>query len=134
MLEFGKANIVQSGDDITIVTWGAIVQKSIEASKNTNYSADIIDIRTLNPLDLETIISSIKKTNRVIVAHEDNITGGFGAEIVSKISDNAFELLDAPVKRVASKDFPVAYSSILEDEILVQTDWIINCINEVMEY
>jgi 2-oxoisovalerate dehydrogenase E1 component len=134
LLEFGKANIVQSGDDITIVTWGAIVQKSIEASKNTNYSADIIDIRTLNPLDLETIISSIKKTNRVIVAHEDNITGGFGAEIVSKISDSAFEFLDAPIKRVASKDFPVAYSSVLEDEILVQTNWIIDCINEVMEY
>ena len=134
LLEFGKANTIQNGNDLTIVTWGAIVQKSIEAAKNTDYSVEIIDIRTLNPLDIDTIIASIKKTNRAIVAHEDNITSGFGAEIVSQISDKAFEFLDAPLKRVASKDSPVAYSSILEDKILVQTDWIIDCINEIMEY
>ena len=134
LLEFGKAKIIQEGNDLTIVTWGALVQKSIEASRNLDYSIEIIDLRTLNPLDENSILNSIKKTNRIIVAHEDNLTNGFGAEIVSIISDKAFELLDAPIKRVASKDSPVAYSSILEDQILVQTDWIVNAINELMEY
>ena len=134
LLSYGKAKVVQDGNDLTIVTWGALVQKSIEASKKTDYSIEIIDLRTLNPLDKESILNSVKKTNRLIVAHEDNITNGFGAEIVSIVADEAFEFLDAPIKRVASKDSPVAYSSILENEILVQTDWIIDAINEIMEF
>ena len=80
------------------------------------------------------IIQSIKKTNRAIIVHEDNLTGGFGGEITSLINEHAFESLDAPVKRVASKDIPVAYSAILEDQILVQTDWILDTIKEVVEY
>ena len=134
LLEFGKANIINKGDDLTIVTWGALVQKSLEAVRNLDYSVEIIDIRTLNPLDMDTIVLSIKKTNRLIVAHEDNITSGFGSEIVSRIADKSFEFLDAPIKRVASKDSPVAYSSILENQILVQTDWISQAIKEIMEY
>ena len=134
LLEFGKANIVQEGSDITIVTWGALVQKSIEASKKSNLSIEIIDLRTLNPLDFDTILDSIKKTNRLIVAHEDNLTNGFGAEIASRISDVGFEFLDAPIKRVASKDSPVAYAQSLEDEILVQVDWIVDCIKELEKY
>ena len=133
-LDFGIGNIVQEGDELTIVTWGALVQKSIEATKNTDYSVEIIDLRTLYPLDMDIIIKSLEKTNRVIVVHEDNLTGGFGGEIVSLINEKAFELLDAPVKRVASKDVPVAYSPILEDQILVQTDWIVDMINEIIEY
>ena len=134
LLEFGKANIIKVGDDLTIVTWGALVQKSLEAVRNLDYSVEIIDIRTLNPLDMDTIVLSIKKTNRLIVVHEDNITSGFGSEIVSRIADKSFEFLDAPIKRVASKDSPVAYSSILENQILVQTDWISQAIKEIMEY
>ena len=97
-------------------------------------SIEIIDIRTLNPFDIDTILLSIKKTNRVIVAHEDNLTGGFGAEISAQIADAGFEFLDAPVKRIASKDMHVAYSPILEDEILVQTDWIKEGIEEILSY
>jgi len=134
LLNFGKAKIVQGGTDITIVTWGAIVQKCIEAARKLNFSIEIIDLRTLNPWDRNTVFDSIKKTNRVLVAHEDNLTNGFGAEIVAQISDDLFQYLDAPVKRVASKDSPVAYSPILEDEILVQTDWIIREINKIMEF
>jgi len=134
LLNFGKANIVQEGSDLTIVTWGALVQKSVEAARDLDYDIEIIDIRTLNPFDKETVLNSVKKTNRLIVAHEDNLTNGFGAEIVSIISNEGFEYLDAPIKRVASMDSPVAYSSILEDEILVQTDWIVNAINETMEF
>ena len=134
LLEFGKANIIQNGEDITIVTWGALVQKSVEATKKTNISVEIIDLRTLVPLDFDTILQSIKKTNRLIVVHEDNLTNGFGAEIVSKISDVGFEFLDAPIKRVASKDSPIPYSQVLEDEILVQIDWIVDSINKLGQY
>ena len=134
LLTFGKANVIKEGSDITLVSWGAIVQKCIEASRELDYSIEIIDIRTLNPLDIDTILNSVSKTNRVIVAHEDNITNGFGAEIAARISDEGFELLDAPVKRVASKDSPIAYASTLEDEILVQTQWIVDAINETMEF
>ena len=134
LLEFGKGRIVQAGEDLTIVTWGSTVQKSIEASRDCGYSVEIIDIRTLNPLDTEIILESIKKTNRVIVAHEDNLTGGFGGELVSIISDLGFEFLDAPIKRVASKDCHVPYSPILENEILVQTQWIKDMISEIMKF
>ena len=134
LLEFGKANIVQKGNDITIVTWGSQVQKSIESVRNTGASAEIIDIRTINPLDVDTILESIKKTNRVLIVHEDNMTNGFGAEIAAKISDIGFEYLDAPIKRVASLDCHVPYAPILEDEILVQTSWIENAVKELMEY
>ena len=134
LLPFGKAKIIQEGSDITIVTWGAIVQKSIEAARVSNLSVEIIDIRTLNPLDMDLILKSVSKTNRVIVAHEDNLTGGFGGEIASRIAEEGFEYLDAPVKRVASKDSPIAYSAILENEILVQTDWITDSIKEVLDY
>ena len=133
-LNFGKGNIVQKGNDLTIVTWGALVQKSIEASKQTNFNVEIVDLRTLNPLDLDLIIKSVSKTSRALIVHEDNLTNGFGAEIVSLINDKAFELLDAPVKRVASKDVPIAYSSKLEDQILVQTDWIVEAINDLVKF
>ncbi len=134
LLPFGKARIVQEGEDVTIITWGAIVQKAIEASRNSEFSIEIIDIRTLNPLDMNTIINSIKKTNRVIVAHEDNLTNGFGAEIVARIGDEGFEYLDAPIKRVASKDSPIAYAETLENELLVQTSWIEDSIKSIIEY
>ena len=134
LLEFGKAKVVKEGNDITIITWGALVEKSIQASNNMNVSCDIIDLRTLNPLDLDTIINSIKKTNRVIIAHEDNITNGFGAEITSRIVEEAFEYLDAPIERVGSKDTPVPYASDLENEILVQTSWIEFAIKKIIEF
>jgi 2-oxoisovalerate dehydrogenase E1 component len=83
---------------------------------------------------MNTIINSLKKTSRVIIAHEDNLTNGFGAEIASQIADAGFEYLDAPIKRVASKDAPVAYAASLENELLVQTSWIENAINECVQF
>jgi len=126
--------LVQEGSDLTIITWGALVQKSIEAVRNTGVSSDIIDLRTLNPLDMNTILTSIQKTSRAIVAHEDNLTNGFGAEIAARIADEGFEFLDAPIKRVASKDSPVAYSVVLEDELLVQTSWIEKAVLEITAF
>ncbi len=134
LLPFGKARIVQEGNDVTIITWGAIVQKSIEAARNTGLSVEIIDLRTLNPLDMETILTSLQKTNRAIVAHEDNLTNGFGAEIAARISDEGFKYLDAPIKRVASKDSPVGYAAVLENELLVQTFWIEDALKKIVEF
>lgn len=134
LLPFGKAKIVQEGSNLTIVTWGALVQQSIEAARNSGASVEIIDLRTINPLDMDCILNSIRKTSRVIVAHEDNLTNGFGAEISARIASEGFELLDAPVKRVASKDAPVAYAGVLENEVLVQKEWIETEITEVMEF
>ena len=134
LLEFGKAKIVKEGNQLTIISWGAIVEKAIQAVNELNVDAEIIDIRTINPLDLKSILNSVKKTNRVIIAHEDNLTNGFGGEIASKIVENAFEFLDAPIKRIASKDYPVPYADELEKEILVQTSWIEKAIEEILEY
>ena len=130
----GKGVVCQTGEDITIIGWGAMIQKSIEAAKKVDFSIEVIDIRYIYPLDFEIIKNTIKKTNRVIIVHEDNITSGFGAEISARITEECFEYLDSPVKRVASKDFPVAYSQTLEDQILVQTDWIVEAINEIGAY
>ena len=130
----GKGVVCQTGEDITIIGWGAMIQKSIEAAKKVDFSIEVIDIRYIYPLDFEIIKNSIKKTNRVIIVHEDNITSGFGAEISARITEECFEYLDSPVKRIASKDFPVAYSQALEDQILVQTDWIVEAINEIGAY
>ncbi len=113
---------------------GSHWQKSIEAARNSGLSVEIIDLRTLNPLDMETILTSLQKTNRAIVAHEDNLTHGFGAEISARISGEGVKYLDAPIKRVASKDAPVAYAEVLENELLVQTSWIENALKEIVEF
>ncbi|NOZ08249.1 MAG: tungsten formylmethanofuran dehydrogenase [FCB group bacterium] len=134
LLPFGRARLVQEGYDLTVVTWGATVQKSVEAARTIEASVEIIDIRTLNPLDMDTIRRSIKKTSRVLVTHEDNLTGGFGAEIAARIADECFDLLDAPVKRVASLNIPIAYAPVLEREILVQSQWIEQAIRELLQY
>ena len=134
LLEFGKGRYISIGNDITIITWGAIVQKSLEAVKELGVSADIIDLRTLYPLDMNIIKESVSKTNRIVIAHEDNLTNGFGGEISAQISEHLFEFLDAPILRVASKDLPIAYSSTLEEKILVQTDWIKDAINKTINY
>ena len=134
LLDIGKARVVQQGSDVTIITWGALVQKSIEAANQSDYSVEVIDLRTLSPLDMDTISDSVGKTNKVIVAHEDNITGGFGAEIAARIGDELFEKLDGPVKRVGSLDVPIAYAANLENEILVQTEWIYNAIESLGGY
>ena len=133
-LEYGIGNRIKAGNNLTIVSWGATIHKCLEAISNTNADAELIDLRTLSPIDFKIIKGSIGKTGRLIVVHEDNITNGFGAEIVSRVTEECFELLDAPILRVASKDIPIAYSSILEDEILVQTSWIEDAINKTINY
>jgi len=136
-LPFGKASIKREGNDISIITYGAMVEKAIRASKEMEkkyVSVEVIDLRTIVPLDTETIINSVKKTGKVIVFHEDSKFMGFGAEIVSLISENCFEFLDAPVKRVAGLDVHVPFHPVLEKEALPQDIWILKACEEMAAY
>jgi len=137
ILPFGKGRLVSEGGDLTVITWGAMVQKCLEAVqllKLQNGRVEIIDLRTLNPLDMHLIEMSISKTGKAMIVYEDNLTNGPGAEIAAKIIGNFFELLDGPVLRVAAKDSPVPFNWFLEEKILPQTDDIAKTIEELMEY
>jgi len=121
----GKARLAREGTDLTIVTWSALVWKAIEAADQLaaedGLSVEVLDLRSLLPMDDEAIMASVRKTNRVLVAHEDTRTGGVAGEITARINDQAFEFLDAPVKRVAAYDVPLPYAPVLEDYVLPQT-------------
>jgi 2-oxoisovalerate dehydrogenase E1 component len=137
LLPFGKARIVQEGTDLTVITWGALVQKSIDAARDLakqGVSTEIIDIRTINPLDTESILESVKKTSKVLVAHEDSRFHGFGAEISAHIAEFAFEYLDAPVKRIGALDTPIGFNPVLENAILPQTNWLLEAMKELAAY
>jgi 2-oxoisovalerate dehydrogenase E1 component len=137
MIPFGKAAVPRDGTDIVILTWGAMVQRSLLAAQQAardRISVAVVDLRTIVPYDWETIAAYVKKTSRVIVAHEDQLTCGFGAEIAARISDELFEDLDAPVKRVAALDCPVAYAPVLEEEILPNTADVLAAIRSLAAY
>jgi 2-oxoisovalerate dehydrogenase E1 component len=137
MIPFGKARVVREGTDITIITYGALVQRSFEACKRlekAGVSVELIDLRSLAPYDWERIAESVKKTNRAVVAHEDSISFGYGAEIAARISDELFEYLDAPVRRVGATDTFVAYAPQVEDFILPQIDDVERAVAELMKY
>jgi 2-oxoisovalerate dehydrogenase E1 component len=137
MIPFGKAKVVREGSDVSVIACGALVQRSLNAAKQAEeqgISVEVVDLRTLNPLDMETIAASVKKTNRVIIAHEDALSWGIGSEIAARIADEMFPWLDAPVKRVASLDTWVAYSPQLEDAILPQTEDVLSAIESIVRY
>ncbi|HYA18290.1 MAG TPA: transketolase C-terminal domain-containing protein, partial [Bryobacteraceae bacterium] len=138
-IPFGKAKIVKPGDSLTIVTYGALVQKSLLAAQEVekrggNISIEIIDLRTLNPYDWEAIRASVMKTSRAIIAHEDTLSFGYGAEIAARIADELFGHLDAPVKRVAAMDTWIGYHPQLEARILPQTEDLQRTIEEVLAF
>ena len=124
MIPFGKAKVVREGADVTVVTYGAVVQRALVAAKaleeERGIRTEVIDLRSLSPVDWETIAASVQKTNKVIVAYEDSLSWGYGAEIAARLADDLFPWLDAPVKRVAATDTFVAYAPELEDVILPQ--------------
>ncbi len=125
MIPFGKAKIVREGTDVTLVTYGATVQRAVTAANAVDeegISVEVIDLRTLSPWDRQTVFDSVKKTSRVIVGYEDSLSWGYGAEIAASIADECFAWLDAPVARVASTDTFVGYAPQLEDAILPQVD------------
>jgi 2-oxoisovalerate dehydrogenase E1 component beta subunit len=121
IVPIGKADIKRKGDDITVVSYGTGVQWSLEAAETLaadGVSVEVVDLRSLIPLDRDAILQSVRKTGKILIVHEDTITGGIGAEIAALVSSRAFEYLDAPVRRVASPDTPVPYAPTLEDYIL----------------
>ncbi len=126
MIPFGKAKVVREGTDLTVVTYGAVVQRTLLAAKamedQHGVSVEVIDLRSLSPVDWDTIYGSVRRTNRVIVAYEDSLSWGYGAEIAARIADETFAHLDAPVKRVAATDTFVAYAPDLEEVILPQVE------------
>jgi 2-oxoisovalerate dehydrogenase E1 component len=138
MIPFGKAKIVHPGSDLTVITYGAVVPRALQAvqklDREAGLNVELIDLRSLNPYDWETIAASVQKTNRVIVAYEDTLSWGYGAEIAARIADELFENLDAPVKRVAAKDTFVAYQPVLESAILPQVQDLYLAMKELAEY
>jgi 2-oxoisovalerate dehydrogenase E1 component len=137
MVPFGKSVVRREGDDVVVFTWGALVQRSILAAQQAEkdgISAKIVDLRSIAPFDWDGIAAAVKHTNRVVIAHEDQLTCGFGAELAARIADELFEHLDAPVRRVAALDTPVAYSPILEEVILPQSSHVLKAIQDVARY
>ncbi len=137
MIPFGKANVTREGTDVSIITYGALVERSRQAAKKLDkngISTEILDLRSLSPYDWDAIVETVKKTNRVIVAHEDAISYGYGAEIAARISNELFEYLDAPVRRVGATDTFVAYAPQVEDYILPQADDVEETAAELMKY
>jgi 2-oxoisovalerate dehydrogenase E1 component len=137
ILPFGKAAIRKEGTDATIVTYGYLVQKSLEAAKEMEkdgYSVEVIDIRTINPLDKDTILNSVKKTNKVLITHEDSLYQGFGAEIAAQIAEFAFEYLDAPISRLGAKDIPIGFNPVLEETTLPQNYDVSNALKKLLDY
>ena len=137
MIPFGKARTVREGTDVTVVTYGATVQRAFAAANQVaenGISVEVIDLRTLSPWDQEAVYASVKKTNRVIVAYEDSLSWGYGAEIASRIADDCFAWLDAPVRRIASTDTFVGYAPQLEDAILPQVEDFRRAYEEMMKF
>jgi len=137
MIPFGKARVRREGDDLVVITWGALVQRALLAAQQAEkdgISAAVVDLRTIVPYDWDAIASHVKRTSRVIVAHEDQVMCGFGAEIAARIADELFEDLDAPVKRVGALNVPVAYCPDLEEAILPQSADILRAIRETATY
>ncbi|MBA2662639.1 MAG: dehydrogenase [Bradymonadaceae bacterium] len=135
MIPFGKASIVQEGTDVTVITYGALVERSRRAAKLLpDVSTEILDLRTLSPYDWDAISASVKKTNKVIVVYEDNMSWGYGTEIATRIADELFEYLDGPVKRVAALDCFVAYHPDVEDRILPQIEDVAEVIEWLAKY
>jgi 2-oxoisovalerate dehydrogenase E1 component len=137
MIPFGKAKTVREGKDLSIITYGALVQRSIVAAKQAEQegiSVEIVDLRSLQPYDWEAIVATVKKTSKVIVAHEDSLSWGYGSEIAARISSELFEYLDAPIGRVAALDSFVAYAPQLEDAILPQAADVARAIAELHRY
>jgi 2-oxoisovalerate dehydrogenase E1 component len=134
VVPFGKAKKLREGDELTIVTWGAMCERAEEAVDKTGVSADILDLRTLMPWDKEAILDSIQRTNRCLIVHEDNRTAGFGAEIAAVLVREAFQYLDAPIERITMPDIPVPYNVSLMESVLPNVQKISTAIEEIVKF
>jgi len=134
VLPFGRARTTLSGDDLTIVTWGALVERCEAAAKESDFRPEVIDLRTLMPWDRESVLSSVKRTSRCLIVHEDLRTAGFGAEIAAVVADEAFLDLDAPVARLTMPDIPSPHNPVLLDAVVPDVDGITVKINELCRF
>jgi len=137
MIPFGKAKLVREGTSVTVVTYGSLVIRAVQAAKTLEQDgiqAEILDLRSLNPYDWELIAASVKKTNRVLILHEDNISWGYGAEIAARIADELFAFLDAPVRRLAGKDVFIPYHPLQEDAVLPQPADVVEAVRALAAY
>ena len=138
LVPIGKARVAREGKDLSIITYAATVWKSLEAAleleQQHGISAEVLDLRSLAPLDDEAIEATVRKTNRVLIVHEDTVTGGIAGEITARINERCFEWLDAPVRRVAAHDVPLPYAPALEDFVLPQTSDIVRAARWVANY
>jgi 2-oxoisovalerate dehydrogenase E1 component beta subunit len=134
----GKARTAREGKDVSIITYAATVWKSLDAAeqleKEDGLSVEVVDLRSIAPMDDEAIVATVKKTNRVLIVHEDTRTGGVAGEITARINELAFEWLDAPVLRVTAADVPLPYSPPLEDYVLPQTNDIVKAVRRLAAY
>ena len=134
----GKARVAREGTDLTVITWSAMVWKSLEAAqtieKEDGASVEVLDLRTLLPMDDDAIMASVRKTNKVLIVHEDTRTGGVAGEITARINETAFEWLDGPIMRVTAHDTPVPYAPTLEDWVLPQTEDIVRAARWLLAY
>lgn len=138
VVPIGKARVAREGKHLSIVTYAATVWKALEAAEQLEIedgaSVEVIDLRSLLPLDDEALVATVKKTNRVLIVHEDTVTGGIAGELTARINELAFEWLDAPVRRVAAHDVPLPYAPALEDYVLPQTSDIVRAARWVLSY
>jgi 2-oxoisovalerate dehydrogenase E1 component beta subunit len=137
VVPIGKARVARAGTDVSIITYAATVWKALEAAEqlaSEGISVEVIDLRSLLPMDDEAIVATVKKTNRVVIVHEDTRTGGIAGEICARINETCFEWLDAPVLRVAAADVPLPYAPPLEDFVLPQTADIVRAVKRLAEY
>ncbi len=138
LIPLGKGAVVRRGSDLTVVTWGALVYKSLVAAENLRkkegLDIEVIDIRSIYPLDTELILESVKKTSRLLIAHEDVVFMGFGAEIAAQVADAAFPYLDAPIRRVGGRFTPIPHSPVLEHAVLPHTEGVERAMKELIEY
>jgi pyruvate/2-oxoglutarate/acetoin dehydrogenase E1 component len=135
VIPLGKADIKKEGTDVTLITWSKMVFDCLEAAaklEEEGIHAEVLDLRTLNPLDHETIVNSVKKTGKVVIVHEACKTGGFGGELATRIMETAFDYLDAPVRRVTGLDTPIPYALHLETEVIPNPGWIIKAVKEML--
>ena len=137
-IPFGKARVVREGTDLSVITYGAVVPRALQAAmrmeRERGVSVELIDLRSLSPYDWEAIATSVRKTGKVIVAHEDMLSWGYGAEIAARIGDELFHDLDGPVRRVGAMDTFVAYQPLLEDAILPQPEHLFQAMSELAAF
>jgi pyruvate/2-oxoglutarate/acetoin dehydrogenase E1 component len=136
-IPFGQARVAREGDDVVVVTWGAMVHTAAEAAETLageGVETEVLDLRTVIPWDRERVLESVRRCSKVLVLHEDTRTGGFGAEIAATIAEEAFEDLDAPVRRIAAPDTPVPFSPVLEKAFIPQVDDVVTALRELAAY